>query len=310
MAVPLVSVVIPAYNSASTLGATIRSALSQTFTDIELIVVDDGSQDDTLAVAKSITDARVRALSQPNGGAAAARNSGIRAANGRYVALLDADDLWLAHKLDRQLAILTSRPEVHAVQAGAIFVDDSLNILSVRQCAPSKDALLETLLFKNMPNSMSTLLIARHKFEEMGYFDPELAILEEWDMMIKVARHCNLVSIEEPLSLYRVHPGNRSRDVGIHIKPGYTVLDRLFRDPTLAPHIRARKRLIYSHFYTMLAGGSYRSRRWVDCATWATKALLSHPQPLAYMASLPIRRVKRWRSRRNATIRASLPVFE
>jgi hypothetical protein len=161
-----------------------------------------------------------------------------------------------------------------------------------------------------MPTTMSTLVIARQKFEEMGYFDTGLEILEEWDMMIKVSRYCNLISIEEPLSLYRVHPGNRSRDVGIHIKPGYTVLDKLFRDPGLAPHIRARKRLIYSHFYTMLAGGSYRSGRWVDCAAWATKALLSHPQPLVYMASLPIRRLNRWRSRRNATIRDSLPGFQ
>lgn len=308
---PVVSVVIPAYNAARTLEATVRSALAQTIVErdglqtIEIVIVDDGSSDDTLALARKLaadaaTQGRVRALTQPNAGAAAARNTGIKAARGQYVALLDADDLWVPHKLERQLAVLQSRPDVHAVQSGAFFVDDELQVLSVRPCSPSRDALLETLLFQNLPNNMSTLVIARHKFDEMGFFDTQLEILEEWDMAIKVARHCNLVSIEEALSLYRVHAGNRSRNLGIHIQPGLLVLRRLFQDSALPPHIRARRRLIYAHFYTMLAGGAFKVGRWNECFAWAFRALGTHPASLLYMAALPARRLARRLSRRDA----------
>lgn len=295
----LVSVIVPAYNATRTLEATVRSALAQTVRDLEVIVVDDGSRDDTPALARSIakTDARVSVLTRANGGVAAARNTGIRAARGKYVALLDADDLWILHKLERQLGVLETGDGVFAVQAGATFVNDDLKVLSVRPCHPSRDALLETLLFQNMPNNMSTLVIRRDKFDEMGYFDEGLTILEEWDMAIKVARHCNLVSIEEPLSLYRVHVGNRSRNIGIHVRPGLLVLERLFADPTLPAHIRRYRHKIYGTFYRMLAGGYFNAKRYGECARWAAKSLMTDGSQIGYMCQLPWRRWRRSRSR-------------
>lgn len=297
----LVSVIIPAYNAERTLEATVRSALVQTWRNLEVIIVDDGSKDNTLERARAIKDERVSVLTRPNGGVAAARNTGIRAAQGKYVALLDADDLWVPHKLERQLMVLENEPNVFAVQAGATFVDDAMNVLSQRPCQPSADALLETLLFQNMPNNMSTLVITRHKFDEMGYFDEELTILEEWDMAIKVARFCNLVSVEEPLSLYRVHTGNRSRNIGIHIRPGFLVLDRLFADPTLPAHIRRRRRRIYGTFYRMLAGGYFNTKQYASFARWTLKSLMSDFSQLGYMFQMPSRRLQRRRSRNAAT---------
>src|SRR5947209_7802599 len=216
---PLVSVVIPAYNSARTVRAAVESALQQSVDDLEVIVVDDGSADETAETAEAIGDPRVRVLRQHNGGAASARNAGIDAARGQYVAFLDADDLWLPEKLRVQLAVLTQRPDVSAVQCGVINVDDDLRFLSEERCRESDDALLDCLYFRNMPGMMTTLVIERRKFEEMGVFDTALTILEEWDMTIKAARYCNMFSIEQPLALYRVHPGNRSRDLDIHIEP-------------------------------------------------------------------------------------------
>lgn len=297
MSSPLVSIIIPAYNATRTLEETVQSALAQTMSDFEIIIVDDGSSDNTLEFARAMKDERIRVLTQPNGGVAAARNTGIRAAIGKYVALLDSDDLWMPRKLERNLEVLEADENVHAVQSGATFVNDALEVISVRHCFPSKNALLETLLFQNLPANMSNLVIARHKFDEMGYFDTQLEILEEWDMAIKVARHCNLVSLKESLLLYRVHPGNRSRNLGIHIKPGLLVLRRTFNDPTLPADIRAKKRLIYAHFYTMLSGGALKVGRWGECAKWGTKAILTHPASLGYMAALPLRRVRRWQSR-------------
>lgn len=306
MKLPFVSVVIPAYNAANTLKETVQSVFEQTFQDFEIIIVDDGSKDDTLQTANSIAenDSRVRVISQKNGGAASARNTGIRAAKGEYIALVDADDLWLPHKLERQIEVLENKNsdgnEVFAVQAGAFFVNNDLEVISVRPCVPSKDALLETLLFRNMPSNMSTLVIKRSKFDEIGYFDTELEILEEWDMAIKVARYCNLVSIEEPLSLYRVFEGNRSRNLEIHIKPGFLVLKRLFEDPALPENIKNKKRLIYAHFYTMLSGGCFKINDFRGSVKWGMKAVMSHPSSLWYILAMPFRKIKRFFSGRNS----------
>jgi glycosyltransferase involved in cell wall biosynthesis len=302
-------VVIPAYNSAGTVAAAITSALRQSVSDVEVIVVDDGSTDGTAEAARSIADERVEVLSQPNGGAAAARNTGIRAARGQYVALLDADDLWVPWKLERQLAVFAERPEVRAVQSGAYFVDGALRLLSERPCSPSRDALLETLLFQNMPNNMSTLIIAREMFERMGLFDTSLEILEEWDMAIKVARHCNLVSIEDPLSLYRVHPGNRSRNLDIHIEPGFQVLDRLFAEPSLPPHIRARRRAIYARFFLMLSGGALKVGRWTACGYWGARALATDPTVVGYIIAMPARRLRRLTQKKRARARGGHPLI-
>lgn len=301
-AAPLVSVVIPAYNSEQTLEATVASALGQTFTDLEVVIVDDGSSDATLALAESLTDPRVRVISQPNAGAAAARNTGWSAARGHYVAFLDADDLWLAHKLERQLEILQGRSDVAAVQAGAYFVDNDLQLLSVQACRAARDPLLETLRFQNLPCAMTTLVVERALLERVGGLDTSLVILEEWDMMIKAARYGNMQAVEEPLALYRVHAGNRSRDLDIHIEPGFRVLDGLFADPELPARVRRRRRELYGRFYTMLCGGAVKVGRWREAARWGRKALTTDPRMALYMLELPARWLRRRRSRHGAEL--------
>ena len=298
---PLVSVVIPAYNSGRTIRATVESALDQTVGDLEVIVVDDGSQDETVPVVKAIEDPRVRLVRRPNGGAAAARNTGILEARGRWVALLDSDDLWVPDKLERQLLVLDADPTVLAVQSGAYFVDDFLRVLYVRRCFQPEDNLLTFLRFQNMPNVASTWVIDRQKLVEIGMLDEDLAILEDWELSVRVARYCNPVCIEDPLSLYRVHPGNRSRDLDLHVAPGFRVLERLFADPTLPQPIRERRREIYARFFTMLCGGAFKVRRWRTCAYWGFRALRTDPRMLRYIGTLPARRIRR------LTARAGLP---
>ena len=114
---PLVSVVIPAYNCERYLGRAIRSVLAQTYPRIECIVVDDGSTDGTAEVIDRFGSA-VRAIRQENGGAAAARNAGIRTATGRYIAFLDADDYWLRNKLELQIHILEKNPDLVLISTG------------------------------------------------------------------------------------------------------------------------------------------------------------------------------------------------
>jgi len=295
----LVSVVIPAYNADRTFKDTVQSVFEQTVQDFEIVIVDDGSKDNTIETAQSIEDSRVKVISQSNGGASAARNTGIKAAKGEYVAFLDADDLWMPHKLERQLAVLTGEENVTAVQSGVYYVTDNLEVISVGRCVESKDVLLETLLFKNLPGLMSTLIVKRSVFEKIGYLNTNLVILEDWELAIRLSRYCNLQSIEEPLALYRQFPGNRSKDLSIHIEPGFLILERLFNDPTLPPHIKIRKKLIYSTFYRMLSGGAFNVGKYSESVSWGTKALITHPAALSYMASLPLRRLQRNSSRQN-----------
>ncbi len=269
---PLVSVVMPAFNAEHTISPAIASVLAQTVAELEVIVVDDGSSDRTVEAASTTGDDRVKVISQANAGAAAARNTGLAASAGRYVAFLDADDLWLRFKLERQLAFLASRPEVKAVQSGVFYVDDGLNVLSVRRCSPWVDRVVDTLMFRNLPAFPSTVVFVREALEGIGGFDPSLVILEDWSLAVEAARVCNLESVVEPLALYRVHGGNRSQDLGIHIEPGFRVLRRVFGDPGLPAHDRARKRDVYARFFMMRAGGAFGNGQWREWARWTARA--------------------------------------
>src|SRR5690348_2585807 len=192
---PLVSVVIPAYNAARTIPATVRTVLDQTVADLEVIVVNDGSTDTTADVARSLDDGRVRVLSQENSGHAAARNAGLGAAFGQYVAFLDADDLWLPHKLERQLEVLKAHPDVRALSSSAVIVDDLLRPLFVASSPDGRNELLDVLCFRGLAAFMDTLIAERALIERIGGFDPSLIILQDWELAIRLARAGELYSI-------------------------------------------------------------------------------------------------------------------
>jgi glycosyltransferase involved in cell wall biosynthesis len=264
-----------------------------------MIIVDDGSTDNTAAIAKSFSDEdpRVKIVSKPNGGVATARNLGIQTSRGRFVAFMDSDDLWVPHKLQRQLSEFEANGDLEAIQSGAYFINSANEVLHVMPCFSSVDPLLETLFWQNLPNIMSTLLIKRESFEKTGYFDTGLDMIEDWDFAVRLTRFCNFMSIEEPLSLYRVHQGNRSRNqIDLHYKSGTTTLDRLFADPQLPERVRRRRGSVYAHFYAMLSGGSLRSGSKVNSLRWAAKAVILQPTILRYIVSMPLRMIGRKRS--------------
>lgn len=298
---PLVSVVIPAYNAARTLPVALGSVINQTIDNFEIIVVDDGSTDSTADVARSFADARIRVLQQINAGHAAARNTGVAAAKGVYVGFLDADNLWLPQKLEHQLAWLRENPELRAVQAGTYFVDDDLTILYEHRCVVSRDPLLDSLCFRNLPDVMSTLIAKRTLLQEIGGFDSTLPILQDWDLAIRLSRLGYFSSMPEALSAYRLHEGNQSRNVGIHVPAGLRVLDKVFSDPELPLYVRRHRREIYAHFYTMLCGGEARYGRLRQGIYWAIRAVLSDPRALSYVLATPVRRLRKRRSRHTHT---------
>jgi glycosyltransferase involved in cell wall biosynthesis len=307
---PLVSVVVPAFNAARTIETTLRSVLQQTMNELELIVVDDGSTDATAEIVQSVEDERLRLIQQPNAGHASARNAGVMAALGRHVAVVDADDIWLPHKLERQLAVFGANPAVHALHGSAVFVDDSLRPLFVAPSPDGKNDLLDVLCFRGLAAMMVTLIIDRALLQQVGGFDPSLIILQDWELAIRLARLGELYSMSEPLVLYRLHASNQSKQIDLHIEPGERVLGRFFADPTLPADIAARRSYVYAYFYAMLCGGAFQIGRPAYAAYWARRALASDPRVFAYLASLPARRFRKRLSRRRGEgiVRSALGV--
>lgn len=205
---PFVSVIIPSYNRAGRLCDAVRSVLAQTFQDFEIIAVDDGSTDATLSALKQISDPRLRVLRHPvNRGAAAARNTGIAEARGRYIALLDSDDTWFPQKLERQLAWL--RQNAH--QARAVCSGFELVLPGNRSVLRQSEPLLRQsdLYLGCRCGPGSTLLAEASIFGEAGLFDEALRRLEDWDWLLRCSQHTPIGVVQEPLAVVYVEPRKR-----------------------------------------------------------------------------------------------------
>lgn len=199
---PLVSVVIPAYNAAWCVRRAVDSVLAQEMRDFELIVVDDGSTDATTEVLAGYGDA-LRVLRKPNGGLSSARNAGIAAAIGRYVAFLDADDWWLPDKLARQTALLESKPEVLFCSTTTAVRSPEGKPLPDWRCGEDGGSALACIFKANayVAGSGSAVLVRREAFEQAGFFDETLRSLEDIDMWMRLAALGGYACIDEPLSV-------------------------------------------------------------------------------------------------------------
>lgn len=206
---PKVSVIIPTYNCAHYIGNAIESVLRQTFTDYEIIVVDDGSTDNTREVVEKFVaqhPSRVRYLYQPHQERAVARNQGIQAATGEYIAFLDADDEWLPHKLALQVPILDQYPKVGLVHSKVVFMDrDGRKIGSPPHRETPNGFVLKELLCGNFIWCL-TVLCRRQCFDECGWFDTDTIPAEDWDMWVRIAARYALHYIPEVLARYRLTP--------------------------------------------------------------------------------------------------------
>lgn len=203
---PLVSVVIPAYNAAPWIAETLQSVLAQTLHDFEIIVVDDGSTDETAAVVAKFE--RVRYLHKPNRGQASARNMGVHAALGEYIAFVDSDDLWSPEKLRLQMDLLR-QTGLAWIYCDACAIDDVtrgvLFTFSKVRHQFDGDVLEELFLEDFIP--MPTPIVKRQVFEQIGYFDESEALryVEDWDMWLRISARFPIGLVRRPLAQYRVH---------------------------------------------------------------------------------------------------------
>jgi glycosyltransferase involved in cell wall biosynthesis len=207
---PLVSVIIPTYNRAAFLAEAVDTVLAQTFTDYELLIVDDGSTDRTAAVVGGIADPRVHSVSLPHSGSPArARNAGITRARGRYVAFLDSDDLWDSSKLDDQLAALTGRPDCRWCLTGGRLVDETGAPHPRWPIGrpPPEGWILEPLLRRRVGVNTSSVLVDRALLLDVGGFDETFLWGEDYDLCVRLALRSPICRVLEPRVRTRIHAG-------------------------------------------------------------------------------------------------------
>jgi glycosyltransferase involved in cell wall biosynthesis len=216
--VATVSVVIPCFNGERYLGEAVRSVLAQTHAGLEVIVVDDGSTDRSVSVVRNVSDARVRVVSQPNGGVAAARNRGVAETSGEYVAFLDQDDAWLPTKLELQLASLRRSPEVGLVYSDCFLIDaDGTEIGRWSERFPLlRGRLFERLIVESVV-PISTVLLRRSTFAAAGGFPPQYRYVEDLALLLRVAAGHAIDVIEAPVAKYRLHSASTSRTLGLEV---------------------------------------------------------------------------------------------
>lgn len=206
---PHVSVIIPAYNAEAFIADTVRSALDQTYRDLEVIVVDDGSADGTLKALEQF-QGRVRVHAQANGGVARARNAGVRLAAGSWIAFLDADDLWLPHKIERQLAC-SDVPMSFTDRFNFGVIGDLPELQSKATPMRGGDLFVPLLRDGNFITSTSVMM-RRELFEQLGGFYTGLNGTEDWELWLRVAERHPIGFVDEPLVRYRLHAGGISRN--------------------------------------------------------------------------------------------------
>jgi glycosyltransferase involved in cell wall biosynthesis len=217
--------VIPTHNRSAWLRQTLRSVLWQEEVDLEILVIDDGSSDDTWRVVELATDRRVRLIRHETPqGVSASRNHGATEARGEWLAFVDDDDVWAPRKLARQLEAAKDAGRSW-VYAGCVNVDAGLRLLGGRPPPPPDEVRRRVLRENVVPGGGSNVVLRRSTFERVGPFDLQLRNTEDWEMWIRLAEEGPPACAPEPLLGYRVHAANASLDVAI-VFEGVDIIER------------------------------------------------------------------------------------
>jgi glycosyltransferase involved in cell wall biosynthesis len=255
----LITAVIPTYNYGRFVTQAVESALAQTYGPVEVIVVDDGSSDDTREQLGPYAD-RVRYIYQDNQSVAAARNTGIQAARGDLIAFLDADDLWHPHKLELQMCYLADHPSVRLLAVDRLPVG-AANWPSLNGLAHLKARMITVEELVLQPHfAPSGVLVRKECFDTVGFFDSSLRNAEDYDMWIRIACRFPVVKLDVPLWWYRVHGANKSHVPARQEAAGLRVLGKTFApsNPLSGRFLLKRKAYSYAAYAAALNYSSDR----------------------------------------------------
>ncbi len=265
---PTVSVVMPAWNSATFIRPAIESVLQQSFQDFEFIVVDDGSEDNTAAIVKEY-GGRVRYLWKPNGGQASARNCGIDIARGKYIAFIDHDDLWRNDKLELQVVEISKHEDVGMVTCDSVLFSGEyeLGTECVRINELTRDKLITKLLLGNCLGSCSKAILKAECLDAVGHFNPARRMAEDWDLWLRVAQRYVVRSIELPLVRYRIHERNFSSLSGeLNLQNELEFLNGVFSAPDFQKRWCVKRRAFAKRYLSAaMLSRELQDRRSVIC---------------------------------------------
>lgn len=287
-----VTVIIPAFNGERWVAEAIDSALAQTVPPLEVIVVDDGSTDATAAVLAGY-GGRIRAITQPNQGVAAARNTGLRAARGGTIAFLDADDAWHPRKLELQLRILSEQPRLGLLGTRIFnWPAATLPATADNSHPPVTGLSREQLVVKNYLVA-SSVVLRRDVAREVGDFDTRLNGAEDHDYWLRAAEVCAVANLDVPLTGYRSVAGSLSRRPGAMEADMRWILSKLdARDAWRGDRLLRRRAYSYLHFSAAHLYGA--SGRHAAAAARVLQSLAWYPLPFgAAEAGVPLARPKR-----------------
>jgi glycosyltransferase involved in cell wall biosynthesis len=286
-----ISVVIPTYNHAPHVSEAIESALAQTCAPLEVIVVDDGSTDETPRALERYGN-RIRGIRQANGGVGAARNTGVAAASGTHVAFLDSDDLWHPRKLELQLARFTADPTLGLVHCGIATVDGSGRQISVSVNGMEGRVASEMLRFDRdvIAGPGSCIMVPKRIVEEIGGFDARLPPSDDWDLCYRVAARYPVGYVPEVLVTYRMFGG------GLHLniaKMEYGMLIALEKAFASESSVQVQRNHAYGRLHRILAGCYFEARQPRDFMRHMLKSMRYDIGNAAYFAAYPVRVVSR-----------------
>lgn len=223
---PAVSVILPTYNRSAVLGRSVQSVLSQSFTDFELILVDDASQDETESVVKAFDDSRIRYVkTEKNFGGAEARNIGMRLAQASLIAFQDSDDEWRPEKLSTCITILNNERNCIGVFSGFWQICDRKSRYMPTSDPPNDRNSMFSALLRNNFVDTPTVVVRRNALDAVGGFDPAMPRYQDWDLAIRLSSIGQMVFIKEPLILSYITPSSISLDIYAH----RDALERIFR---------------------------------------------------------------------------------
>jgi glycosyltransferase involved in cell wall biosynthesis len=230
---PLVSVVMPVFNAGQFLVQAVESILGQTLTTFDFIIIDDGSTDGSREIlgAFAAKDARIRLISRPNKGIGPTRNEGWKTTNAELIAIMDADDIAVPDRLEKQVAFLRAHPEVVCVSGLTRLIDAQGRWIPCPLTPPLEhEQILELLLKGACPVSNSAVMMRRTSIEQVGGYDEELSMAEDYALWLKLSEVGRLANLPDVLVSYRIHDGSVSeRQTDLQLTRARTAWERAMK---------------------------------------------------------------------------------
>jgi glycosyltransferase involved in cell wall biosynthesis len=297
MSSPRISVIMSVYNAGKYVKEAVESILGQTFSDLEFIIVDDGSTDGSGKVLSAFRDPRIRLVHQENRGLITSLNAGVEMARGEYIARQDADDVSLPERLEKQVTFLDIHPEIAIVGTSVIETDEDGDLLKVYN-SPEGDAEIKKALSFDVPVCHASMMFRKSLIKDAGLYREKLRLVEDYDLLIRVGERSKLGNIREPLYKVRIRPGSVCSSNRFDLQRRYVLVRKLSEERArtgkdsldamteldvdraleeIMPRTAINTRRSEALNFLFMAEVSYCTRKWKRAWKWLLKSILFSP---------------------------------